>query len=152
MSLPEPFFRGQFAHTMDAKGRTSIPSAFRLELESRSEGPPFLTPQGNCLALYPRERWIAFERKLSEASAMQPDLRALRRFFFANSVECPIDAQGRILVPPHLRERANLVREVTIAGAGHFIEIWDKGRLDADLTQTQQDFDRLSAALAALGM
>ena len=150
--MEQPTFRGRFSHSMDAKGRTSIPSAFRTELERASDGPPFLTPQPGCLALYPREGWLAIERRLSRASPMRPDLQRLRRFLLSGAVECPIDAQGRILVPPPLREHAKLQREVMIAGVGSVIEIWDKGRLEANLATIEDSFDELSAAFAALGL
>jgi MraZ protein len=138
---------------MDTKGRTSIPSVFRAELERCSDGIPFLTPAPSCVVMYTFEEWIAIERRLAGASTMRPDLQAVRRFFLSGAVECPIDAQGRILVPPHLREHGNLGREVTLAGVGSVIEIWDKSRLDANLTKTETNIGEgeLSDALARFG-
>lgn len=148
MDPKRPTFRGRFTHTMDAKGRTSIPSGFRGELQRRSDGPPILTNLLDCLALYPCEAWFDIERRLSEASPMQPEVQAFQRFLVSGAVECPIDGQGRILVPGHLREHAQLRREVTIAGVGPRIEIWDKARFDEDLARTQKRFHEISSAVA----
>jgi MraZ protein len=108
--------------------------------------------------MYTFEEWIAIERRLAGASTMRPELQAVRRFFLSGAVECPIDAQGRILVPPHLREHGKLGREVTLAGVGSVIErsvieIWDKSRLDANLTKTETNIGEgeLSDALARFG-
>ena len=65
--------------------------------------------------------------------------------------ECPIDAQGRILVPPVLREHARLEREVTIAGVGSRIELWDKASFDADLQKTRARYLEISSVMAKLG-
>ena len=73
------------------------------------------------------------------------------RFMVSGAVECPIDKQGRILVPPPLREYARLEREVTIAGVGNRIELWSKARFDEELARTQARYDEISAAVAKLG-
>lgn len=152
MSAAQPTFRGRFAHTIDGKGRTSIPSGFRSELQRRSDGPPILTNLLDCLALFPAERWVEIEQRLSEASQMQPDVQAFQRFLVSGAVECAIDAQGRILVPPYLREHARLSREIIIAGVGPRIEIWDRARFEEDLARTQARFREISSTVAALGM
>jgi MraZ protein len=67
-------------------------------------------------------------------------------------VESPIDAQGRVLIPQHLREHAGLKREVIIAGVGRRIEIWDKARFDEELQQTRDRSREISSVLAELGV
>lgn len=118
-------FRGRHDHTIDKKGRLSIPAAYRNEILRRSEQPPILTNYENYLALYPYEDWLVIEQKLMAKSKLQPDVNAYIRFVISGSSECPIDSQGRILVPPNLREHAQLESKVTIAGALECIEIWD---------------------------
>ncbi len=139
-------------HTMDAKGRVSIPAGFRVELQRRSERAPILTNLLECLALYPYEDWLEIEQRLSTAAPLEPQVQALQRFLVSGAAECPIDAQGRVLVPPHLREHAKLGREATIAGVGPRIEIWDKARFDADLVRTQKRFHEISAEVTKLGL
>ncbi len=145
-------FRGRFVHTIDSKGRASIPAGFRVELQRRSDRAPILTNLLECLALYPYEDWLEIEQRLSSAAPLQTEVQALQRFLVSGAVECPIDGQGRLLIPPHLREHARIQREVTIAGVGPRIEIWDKGRFDADLARTQERFQEISAEVAKLGL
>lgn len=145
-------FRGRFTHTMDGKGRVSIPSSFRaalLDLDDSAAKPPFLTNLQRCVALYPHDAWIEVERRLSEASSMQPEVQALQRFVVSGATECPIDGQGRILVPPYLREHGALSKEVVIAGVGSRIELWNKERFATDLARTQEN---LSAWAQSFGL
>jgi MraZ protein len=132
-------------HTMDSKGRVSIPVGFRTELLRHGDRPPILTNLQHCVALYPHETWLEVERLLSEASAMQPDVQALQRFMVSGATDAPIDGQGRILVPPYLREHAGLGRDVTIAGVGKRVEIWDSARFKKDLERTTERLDEISA-------
>jgi MraZ protein len=141
-------FRGRAVHTIDAKGRVSIPVGFRMELMRNGERPPFLTQQPECLALYPYEAWREIERELESSSPLAPEVRELQRYLISGAEECPVDRQGRIAIPPHLRAPAGLEREVTIAGVGPRIEIWDRARFDQALARAQAKFDELSAAVA----
>jgi len=118
-------FRGRHDHTIDKKGRLSIPASFRTEILRRSDKPPILTNYKNYLALYPYEDWLVIEQNLMAKSKLQPDVQAYTRFVISGSDECPIDSQGRILVPPTLREHAKLESKVTIAGVLDCLEIWD---------------------------
>jgi MraZ protein len=68
----------------------------------------------------------------------------------SGAAECPIDKQGRLLLPQYLRDHAGLEREVTIAGVGPRVEIWDKARFDADLMKTQARFDEIASTVAGL--
>ena len=144
-------FRGRFVHTIDNKGRLSIPAGFRVELQRRSDQAPILTNAADCLHLYPFEDWCEFETQIVNVSRTDPDVQAFARLMVSGAMECPIDKQGRILVPPYLREHAKLEREATIAGVGPRIELWNKARFDAVLTQTQARYDEISSAIAKLG-
>ena len=143
-------FRGRFDHTIDTKGRISIPSAFRMILERRSERPPMLTNAFRCLHLYPYEDWCELERKIVENATEDMDFQAYQRLMLGGAAECPIDKQGRLLVPPYLRNHAGLERDVTIAGVGPRIEIWDKARFEADLMKTQARFNEIASTVAGL--
>jgi MraZ protein len=130
-------FRGRFTHTIDTKGRMSIPSGFRTELERRSQRAPILTSAYECLRLYPYEDWCDFESGVVEQTGEDLDAQSFRRMLLSGATDCPIDKQGRMLIPQYLRDHAGLDREITIAGVGQFIEFWDKARFDADLQKTQ---------------
>lgn len=148
-------FRGRHSHTLDTKGRVSIPSGFRMELQRRSEQPPIVTNgvthAGECLWLYPYEDWRAFEDRLMALSPDDMDAQAYVRFMISGATECPIDNQGRTLLPAHLREFAKLEKEVVIAGVGSRIEIWNKSKFDEDQTNTQAHFPRISRSVTKMG-
>ena len=116
-------FQGSSAITLDAKGRVSIPTRYRDALTSQEQGRLTLTrhPDG-CLLLYPRSVWE--ERR--EAIARFPmSARALQRLLLGNALDVDMDAAGRILVSPELRQAAGLTREVMLLGMGGHFELWD---------------------------
>lgn len=124
-------FRGRYVHTIDSKNRISLPAAFRQELARRSERAPIVTTGHQSLDLYAYEDWEAFESKIVGIAAVDPEAQAYARVMVSGATECPIDKQGRILVPPHLQEYAGLDREVTLAGVGPKIELWDSVRFES---------------------
>ena len=142
-------FRGRFVHTIDTKNRMSLPAGFRSEIQRRSDNPPIITNAHRCLELHPFEDWQLFEERIVGIATIDPQAQAYARMMVSGAVECPIDKQGRILVPQHLREYAGLEREVTVAGVGHKIELWNSARFEADLIQTQARYEDMAMSLAA---
>ncbi len=122
---------GSYQHTIDTKGRLFIPAKLREEL-----GDVFYLAMGldGCLAIYPETSWAGFMEKLEHLPTAQT--RSMRTFF-ANTVKCELDSQGRILIPQKLRAYAKLEKEVTINGAQNKVEIWN--------TETWNDMEDLSA-------
>ncbi|MDH3210863.1 MAG: division/cell wall cluster transcriptional repressor MraZ [Myxococcales bacterium] len=142
-------FSGRSVHTLDAKGRLSIPAIFRAHLVGEGEQAPTITHgEADCLTIYPHAAWDRFRSSLEALPWADPNSRSLRRYYFSGATQCPIDKQGRILIPPALREHAGLEREVVIAGMGSLIEIWDKVRFDANLQETRSNLDEISSLVA----
>ncbi len=129
-------FRGRHDHTIDAKGRLSIPRVFRGELVGAGDSPPMLVNEKDHLALFPAETWAAEEQRLLELSSLDPDAQRLRRFYATGSTPCPVDSQGRILVPAFLREHADLEKNVIVAGVLERVEIWAPSRFEAGQSET----------------
>ena len=92
-------FRGRHSHTIDAKGRVSIPAGYRMELQRRSDKAPILTADENCLRLYPFDDWCDYEEKIVKHAEVDPNARDYARLVISGAVEAPIDKQGRVLVP-----------------------------------------------------
>jgi len=136
-------------HTIDTKNRMSLPAGFRQELQRRSDQPPILTNAHECLDLFPFEDWLEFEERIVGIASVDPEAQAYARMMISGATPCPIDKQGRILVPPHLRDHAGLDREVTVAGVGPKIELWDKARFEANLTQTNARYPEMARSVAA---
>jgi MraZ protein len=128
---------------MDAKGRLSIPRVFRNELVAGEEGPPMLVSQKDHLALYPSRTWAAEELQLLNKSSLDPDAQDLRLFYASGSVECPVDTQGRVLVPNFLRKHASLENKVIVAGVYEHIEIWNPARFAEKHANTIHGFDNI---------
>jgi len=147
-------FRGRFFHTIDAKGRVSIPSGYRLELQSSNEQAPIVTnavtESGECLWLSRYEDWCAYESRLVDLAPDDLDVQAYLRCMVSGATECPSDSQGRALLPAFLRDYAKLGREVTFAGTGKRIEIWNKSQFDENQARTQENFQRIASVVAGL--
>jgi MraZ protein len=126
----------------------SLPAEFRRELQSGSDDPPILTNAHECLDLYPHQDWLEFEERIVAIAAVDPEAQAYVRMMVSGATPCPIDKQGRILVPPHLRKHADLTREVIVAGVGPKIELWDQARFEDNLNKTQARFPEMAISVA----
>ena len=131
-------FRGQFVHSIDSKGRVSLPARFRETVLATGDARLVLTPAPSdpCLHLYPLADWVEFERKIAELPRFDPHIVRFRRMYVSAALECELDGSGRVLVSPDYRERAHLAKEVLLAGMGRHIEVWSK-----------DEWDRVTAAL-----
>ena len=124
-------FKGSHDHTMDSKGRVSIPAGFRTEIQRLSgDQAPILTRGKDHLVLYPADVWETIAEDLASKSSFNPDVQALERFVVGGSADCPIDAQGRITIPAALRSHADLDGKVTLVGLSKRIEIWNHDRIE----------------------
>ncbi len=115
-------FLGEYQHTLDAKGRVSLPRKFRDEIGSR-----IVVSKGleHCLYVYAADGYKEFLESLLSASDFDRNSRAVRRHFTAGASEVEIDSAGRVAIAPTLREFAGLTREVVVAGVADHVEIWD---------------------------
>lgn len=145
-------FRGRYCHQIDIKGRLSIPSKFRDALSANSEEKIIVTNFDECLWGYPVPEWLELEKKVGALPQFMEEVKALQRVFISAAVECPIDGQGRILIPPSLREYSGIVKDVVIVGMTKRFEIWARERWDVVFKSAQQKLDGLGAKLAELGL
>jgi len=118
VSMP---FVGTYDHTLDEKGRLVLPAKFRSHLN----GPAYLSPWAGCVALWTADRFTAMVRRLEEEVRAGETEPGVLRGLAARSEEVRLDPQGRIIVPPRLREFAALERDVAVCGAIDWIEIWN---------------------------
>ena len=114
---------GEYEHTIDSKGRISMPAKLRKYM-----GDTFVLTKGldGCLFAFSGQEWINFETKLKSLPLSDKNARNFVRFFLAGATECEIDKQGRFLIPNNLRKAASLEKDVVIIGVGTRLEIWDK--------------------------
>lgn len=112
---------------LDAKGRMALPTRYRADLMERCQGRVVLTVHDDsCLLLYPQPEWDEIERKLVRLPNQNKRTRTLQRMLLGHATEFEMDKNGRILIPPRLREFAQLEKRVVLAGLGNKFEIWNE--------------------------
>jgi len=145
-------FRGRYPHTIDGKGRLSIPAKFRDELGAREIETLVLTEGDHCIVAYPMDEWERFEEKLRQQPQLAPEMRNFLRVAVASAKDCPVDKAGRTLVPPDLREFAGLSRDVMIVGALNKFEIWNRERWNDHYQRARGSFDDNARKLSEFGL
>ena len=129
----EPMFLGQFYHSLDDKGRLTIPARFRELLAD--EGAYLMQGFDKNLMVLTRTSFEAISRRINQTSMTDPTARLLRRLLFSTADRVEVDRAGRILLPQFLRQSAELESEAVVIGAGEHFEIWSPERWAA---QTEQ--------------
>ena len=106
-----------------------FPSRHRERVRERSEGKLVVTvDRDGCLLLYPQPDWEQIERKLMSLPSLHERSRRLQRLMVGHATDVELDSQGRVLVPPELREFAALARNAMLIGQGNRLELWDEAR------------------------
>lgn len=146
----QTMFRGHFEHSIDAKGRTSLPARFRDLLAATGDLRLVITPAlfDPCLHAHPMRAWEALEEKIAALPQFDPNVVAFRRRYISAAVECELDKQGRLLVPPALREHGDFNKEVLWAGMGPTIELWSKERWKAAQTMSDTQLADFKTAIS----
>ncbi len=141
-------FMGEYNNKIDAKGRLIIPAKFRDALQEE-----FVVTKGldHCLFVYPQNEWQNIESKFREIPLTTKDARKFTRFFFGSAASCEADKQGRVLIPPALREYSGLQKDVVLVGVLNRIEIWDKERWLAN-EYDDDEMDDVAEHMAELGV
>ena len=146
-----PSFRGQFSHTLDKKGRVSIPVRFREIIRAKYDDQLVLTPREmGCLRAYPLLEWERLEENLKRFNKFNRTVDNFKRLLFSSAQDCTLDGQGRILVPPELRERDGLPGKVLFVGMMEFFEIWDRESFFERYTPTGDTISEIENELAKL--
>jgi len=143
-------FTGCYIHTMDNKGRVSIPVRYRQILQERQDRQLILTNWDGYILAFPQSEWVKVEAKLGELDLFRKDHRNFQRLIISSAEDCPLDRQGRILIPQTHRDYAKLGREVALVGAVRNFEIWDRGRYEAHRAQLEASLDE--SMIQALGI
>lgn len=123
-------FRGTFEHIIDDKGRVSVPVKFREPLLATNDNrvviTNFIIASARCLEAYPYAAWVRLEERLREKPQFDERVMRFQNFYFANAHDVVLDKQGRILLPPTLREYAGLKRDAVFTSAIDKFRIWDR--------------------------
>jgi MraZ protein len=139
---------GVYEHTIDDKGRLSVPARHREEL-----GEVVILSPGweGQIMVYPTEVWTRIAQKVAAQNQAVRDARKLTRYIY-NVADCPVDKQGRILIPTWLRSHAQLDANVVIQGLNDRLEIWNAETWQKNWNALQDEGGDIAEQLAALGL
>ena len=148
-------FRGRSKHNLDSKGRLAIPARFKEILEQKGEDCLVVTNhdtgQDTCLWAYPRDEWRLIEEKAAKLPQFNRAANNYLRYFISGAVECPLK-NGRITLPPDLRQIAGLNKEVVLVGQLIKFEIWEKDKWDKEFQRSSESFAEASESLSEFGI
>ncbi|MDP1722615.1 MAG: division/cell wall cluster transcriptional repressor MraZ [Candidatus Gottesmanbacteria bacterium] len=119
-------FLGEYDHSLDDRGRVTLPRKIRQEIEERE----LVLAKGfePCIFGFDRESWEREATKHLDTPVTDEAGRKIRRYMFAGAQKAEIDKLGRILLPAQLKEYASISREIMVIGAGDHFEVWDRSR------------------------
>ena len=135
----ESYFSGEFAHSLDEKGRLAIPAKYRTRFK---EGAVVTRWIGECLAVFPAAEWDRLNAEITKKPRTDPAVARFRHFVLAGAHEADPAAQGRVGIPSLLREYAQLSQDTVVIGNADHLEIWEAARWRARLAQVQTDIER----------
>lgn len=124
-------FKGEYEHSLDAKGRVSFPSRLRKSLAPDAmENFTILRGLEKCLLLYPENQWRNVENSLSQLNSFKRDSRIVLRNFLRSAEDLALDNQNRLALPAKLMQWANITSKVVFIGMGDCIELWSPDVLE----------------------
>jgi len=123
-------FRGANSINLDSKGRIAVPAKYRQCITESTASHMIITcdPYDNCLLIFTLEHWETTEADLQSLSNSKPLHRRLKRIMLSHATEVDMDANGRLLIPGVLRERAKLQKDVMLVGHGKTFQLWDENQ------------------------
>ena len=132
-------FLGEFEATLDAKGRFLLPAGVKKQLPEKDSN-LFVINRGfeKCLSLYPLKNWEPLFANISKLNDFDPTVRQFLRYYLNGATNVEPDSAGRLLIPPNLKEYAELKKDIVLVAAVNKIEIWDSNKY-------KQLFDSFSA-------
>ena len=147
-------FRGTSHHTIDAKGRIIIPARFRDYIKSDGRAGVMVSAMDSCLFAYPFEEWHKIENKILSLAETSEYMRQFRRVFIGGAFDCPCDKQERILIPPTLRQQAELEKEIALVGVLRHFEIWSLEKWEKQKMALRENMQKeeLRNEIARLGI
>jgi len=147
-------FRGSSFHTIDTKGRIIVPARFREVLKADQSESLMLTRMDSALVAYTMGEWLKIEKRILSLAEKSASMRRFRRVFIGGAFECTLDKQDRTLIPPALRQYAQLERDIVMVGVLDHFEIWSKALWDQENQSLEADLQKedVRNEIAQLGL
>ncbi len=134
---------GRYEYTLDAKSRTNFPPKFKAKMGDTLYVTRWFD---NCLVVFGEEEWEEMDSRISKLPIVKS--KELTRMLYGNAAELNPDKQGRILIPQHLKDHANLEKDIIIIGSRRYAEIWNKEAYEEN--EKLNDFSNIEEKLAEL--
>ncbi len=152
-------FRGRYEYSLDTKGRLNIPAKFReIMVHEYNSELVITTALDGCLDCYPLAIWTEVEEKINALPSSRLEVKRFKRFYITGALECSLDKQGRVLLPPTLRSWAGLDQKnnnVVVAGQINKLELWSQERWGVEqefTTGSPEAIKEIVGALEELGV
>lgn len=147
-------FRGSSLHTIDLKGRIIVPARFREIIKADDNNGIMISRMDSGLVAYTLTEWRKIENRILSLAEKSDNMRRFRRVFVGGAFECPCDKQGRILIPPMLRQYAELSREIVLVGVLDHFEIWSREKWEKENLHMEKDMkkEEVRNEIAKLGL
>jgi MraZ protein len=141
-------FYGEYEYSLDEKGRLIIPARIRDAMKQGGVT-AFMITRGldECLFLFSLQEWQKYVETLDSIPLVKGKARSFMRMFFSAAAECSLDKQGRIFIPPNLREHATIEKDVVIIGVRNRIEIWAKSKWEKFSKEARESYEELAEEL-----
>ncbi len=143
---------GQYFHAFDAKGRLTIPSKLREQINRAEDCHVFMASCGldDVLYLYTPNAYEDVAPRFKPSLRTVADVRDYERIAYSMTERLELDRLGRILIPEHMRSQASLSREVAIIGVRDHIEIWDREKWETFVTKRMEKQNELASRAMAV--
>ena len=147
-------FRGSSFHTIDPKGRIIVPTRFREVIKDSGTDSIMITRMDSCLFAYDHDRWRELEQKILHLPEKSEAMRRFQRFFIGGAQDCKCDNQGRVLIPPFLKQYSGLEKEIVLVGSLDRFEIWSRENWDRENGLMEKDLgnEQVRHEIAQLGL
>jgi len=137
-------FSGEYAHSIDSKGRIVVPARFRDAFTTE-----MIVTKGfeGCLSIYTQSMWDQIVERLMQLPQTKKEARDYVRLFMSKAAECEIDAQNRINLPASLMKEGQLVKQCVFVGVLDHIELWSQDRWDEYCANGSESFEKIAESV-----
>jgi MraZ protein len=140
---------GEYIHSVDEKNRISLPIKFRKEIGKTVVLAPGLDAS---IFMFTTKEWEKIAARLEQASMVQTDILRFNRFMFGGATQVDVDAQGRVLIPDFLKDRAGIKAKAAVVGVHNRIEVWNDKRWSEYKKGVELEADGLAQKLGSVGV
>lgn len=142
-------FIGEYRHTIDEKGRLSVPKKFRNDLE---KGLVITKGLDGCLFVYTNSEWEKMSIKLNSLPLTNKNAREFKRHMTSGAMDLEMDAQGRVNLPEYLRDFAGIKKNIVVAGVAERIELWDEELWNKHESEISGKTEEIAESMSDLGI